>query len=77
MQKTASNPDDIDAVIVATTTPDYHFPSTASIPVSYTHLDVYKRQTLPGLKLHSNDPETVQLAIASVKVLHGCRQLVP
>ena len=31
MQKTASNPDDIDAVIVATTTPDYHFPSTASI----------------------------------------------
>ena len=38
MQKTASNPDDIDAVIVATTTPDYHFPSTASIPVSYTHL---------------------------------------
>lgn len=31
MQKTKSNPDDIDAVIVATTTPDYHFPSTASI----------------------------------------------
>ena len=31
MQKTASNPDDIDAVIVATTTTDYHFPSTASI----------------------------------------------
>ncbi|EJX03550.1 Beta-ketoacyl-acyl carrier protein synthase III (FabH) [gut metagenome] len=31
MQKTGSNPDDIDAVIVATTTPDYHFPSTASI----------------------------------------------
>ena len=31
MQKTASNPDDIDAVIVATTTPDQHFPSTASI----------------------------------------------
>jgi 3-oxoacyl-[acyl-carrier-protein] synthase-3 len=31
MQKTATNPDDIDAVIVATTTPDYHFPSTASI----------------------------------------------
>ena len=31
MQKTASNPDDIDAVIVATTTPDYHFPFTASI----------------------------------------------
>ena len=28
MQKTASNPDDIVAVIVATTTPDYHFPST-------------------------------------------------
>lgn len=31
MQKTNSNPDDIDAVIVATTTSDYHFPSTASI----------------------------------------------
>ena len=31
MQKTASNPDEIDAVIEATTTPDYHFPSTASI----------------------------------------------
>lgn len=31
MQRTNSNPDDIDAVIVATTTPDYHFPSTASI----------------------------------------------
>ena len=31
MRKTQSNPDDIDLVIVATTTPDYHFPSTASI----------------------------------------------
>ena len=31
MQRTKSNPDDIDLVIVATTTPDYHFPSTASI----------------------------------------------
>ncbi len=31
MQRTASDPNDIDAVIVATTTPDYHFPSTASI----------------------------------------------
>ena len=31
MKKTGSNPDDIDLVIVATTTPDYHFPSTASI----------------------------------------------
>ena len=31
MQKTGANPDDIDAVIVCTTTPDYHFPSTASI----------------------------------------------
>ncbi|MGL5261956.1 MAG: beta-ketoacyl-ACP synthase III [Bacteroides sp.] len=31
MRKTKSNPDDIDLVIVATTTPDYHFPSTASI----------------------------------------------
>ena len=31
MQKTGSNPDDIDCIIVCTTTPDYHFPSTASI----------------------------------------------
>ena len=31
MKKTNSNPDDIDAIIVATTTPDYHFPSIASI----------------------------------------------
>jgi 3-oxoacyl-[acyl-carrier-protein] synthase-3 len=31
MQKTGVNPDEIDAVIVCTTTPDYHFPSTASI----------------------------------------------
>lgn len=31
MKKTNSNPDDIDAIIVSTTTPDYHFPSTASI----------------------------------------------
>ena len=31
MQKTDSDPASIDCVIVATTTPDYHFPSTASI----------------------------------------------
>lgn len=31
MQKTNSKPEEIDAIIVATTTPDYHFPSTASI----------------------------------------------
>ena len=31
LQKTGVNPDEIDAVIVCTTTPDYHFPSTASI----------------------------------------------
>ena len=31
MQKTGVDPDEIDAVIVCTTTPDYHFPSTASI----------------------------------------------
>lgn len=31
MQKTGTNPDEIDAILVATTTPDYHFPSTASI----------------------------------------------
>jgi 3-oxoacyl-[acyl-carrier-protein] synthase-3 len=31
MRKTGANPDEIDALIVTTTTPDYHFPSTASI----------------------------------------------
>ena len=31
MQKSGVNPDEIDAVIVCTSTPDYHFPSTASI----------------------------------------------
>ena len=31
MRKTKSNADDVDLVICATTTPDYHFPSTASI----------------------------------------------
>ncbi len=31
MQKTGANPDDVDLVIVATTTADYHFPSCASI----------------------------------------------
>lgn len=31
MQRTQSNPDNIDLVIVATTTPDYRLPSTASI----------------------------------------------
>lgn len=31
IKRTHTNPDDIDLVIVATTTPDYRFPSTASI----------------------------------------------
>ena len=31
IQRTRTNPDDIDLVIVATTTPDYRFPSTASL----------------------------------------------
>jgi 3-oxoacyl-[acyl-carrier-protein] synthase-3 len=31
MQRTGANPDEIDLVIVATSTADYHFPSTASI----------------------------------------------
>ena len=31
MQRTGADPDDIDLIVVATTTPDYHFPSTASI----------------------------------------------
>ena len=33
MQKTGYDPDSIDAVIVATSTADYHFPSTASIVI--------------------------------------------
>ena len=31
IQRTGVNPDEIDAVVVCTSTPDYHFPSTASI----------------------------------------------
>ena len=31
IERTQTNPDDIDLIIVATTTPDYRFPSTASI----------------------------------------------
>ena len=31
IRETDTNPDDIDMLVVATTTPDYHFPSTASI----------------------------------------------
>ena len=31
IQRTGVNPEEIDAVVVCTTTPDYHFPSTASI----------------------------------------------
>ena len=31
LQKTQVNPDSVEAVICATTTPDYHFPSTASL----------------------------------------------
>jgi len=31
VKKTGVNPDEIDAVVVCTTTPDYHFPTTASI----------------------------------------------
>lgn len=31
LQKTEVNPDEIDAIFVTTSTPDYHFPSTASI----------------------------------------------
>lgn len=33
LDKTGVNPLDVDCVIVATTTPDYHFPSTASIVI--------------------------------------------
>ena len=33
IKKTGVNPDDIDALIVATSTADYHFPSTASIVI--------------------------------------------
>ena len=33
LDKTGADPDSIEAVIVATTTPDYHFPSTASLVI--------------------------------------------
>ena len=33
LAKTGADPDSIEAVIVATTTPDYHFPSTASLVI--------------------------------------------
>ena len=33
LQKTGTDPQEIDALIVATTTPDYKFPSTASIVI--------------------------------------------
>ena len=33
LQKTGVNPDEIDCVIVSTSTPDYHFPSVASIVI--------------------------------------------
>ena len=33
LQKTGVNPEDIDCVIVSTSTPDYHFPSVASIVI--------------------------------------------
>jgi 3-oxoacyl-[acyl-carrier-protein] synthase-3 len=33
MEKTQADPDTIEAVICATTTPDYHFPSTASLVI--------------------------------------------
>ena len=33
MQKTGADPDTIDAVLLATTTPDYKFPSTASVVI--------------------------------------------
>ena len=32
LEKTGAAPDSIDAVLLATTTPDYKFPSTASVP---------------------------------------------
>lgn len=33
LQKTGTNPEEVEALILATTTPDYHFPSTSSIVV--------------------------------------------
>lgn len=38
LERTATNPEDVDALILATTTPDYHFPSTASIVLGRTGL---------------------------------------
>ena len=33
LEKTGTDPQEVDCVIIATTTPDYHFPSTSSIVV--------------------------------------------
>ena len=33
LQKTGTDPQEVDCLIVATTTPDYHFPSTSSIVI--------------------------------------------
>ncbi len=33
LQKTGTSPDEVDCLIVATSTPDYHFPSTSSIVI--------------------------------------------
>lgn len=38
LQKTGTNPEDVECLIVATTTPDYHVPSTASIVVGRSGL---------------------------------------
>lgn len=43
IQKTGVDPDTIDALIVTTTTPDYKFPSTASIVLGKLGLKMHLR----------------------------------
>ncbi|MCH5182322.1 MAG: ketoacyl-ACP synthase III [Prevotellaceae bacterium] len=38
LERTGTAPEEVDALVLATTTPDYHFPSTASIVVGRTGL---------------------------------------
>ena len=51
LEKSGLSPEELDFVLVATISPDSSMPSVAArvqgvIAVSYTHLDVYKRQVL-------------------------------
>lgn len=58
LKKTGADPDSIDALIVSTTTPDYPFPSTASIVVGKLGLKTLSRSTCRALAADSFTPST-------------------